>query len=132
MVRCVAIVELVKNWKNGPNTFYIVKSCTRYDGDAPRKNSKFLRWISLFALATYWGDAPDTLDILYDRAINDPSQLSPVGPRTVRQLALEFLLAHYPTPPKTLELLRDRAANDPDEELRDWAQTQLNRIRSGE
>lgn len=36
---------------------------------------------------------------------------------------------HYPTHPKTLELLRDRAINVPDEQLRQWAGEQLEKMR---
>jgi hypothetical protein len=42
--------------------------------------------------------------------------------------ALEALLTHYPNHPKTLELLRDRAGNDPDEQLREWAKEQLEKM----
>jgi hypothetical protein len=46
----------------------------------------------------------------------------------VAATTLRFLLNHNPTHPKTLELLGDRALNDPDEQLREWAQEQLEKI----
>ena len=42
-----------------------------------------------------------------------------------RLIATQGLVRYYPTHPKTIELLRDRAINDPDEQLREWAQEQL-------
>jgi hypothetical protein len=46
-----------------------------------------------------------------------------------RQNSLEILLKYYPDHPKTLELLRDRAQNDNDEQLREWATKQLEKLK---
>ena len=43
----------------------------------------------------------------------------------VRRISLELILKDYSTHPKTLELLHDRATHDPNEQLREWAQEQL-------
>jgi hypothetical protein len=48
--------------------------------------------------------------------------------RPPAQIALQYLLTNYFTHPKTRELLRDSASNDPDEQLREWAQQQLEKI----
>lgn len=34
--------------------------------------------------------------------------------------------------PKTIELLRDRAINDPDEQLREWAKKELEKLKMDE
>jgi hypothetical protein len=38
------------------------------------------------------------------------------------------MVKQYPERPKTLEILRDRFANDPDEEVRNLAQKQLEKL----
>ena len=48
------------------------------------------------------------------------------------QIALQSLFTHYPTYPKTLELLSDRALSDPDKQLREWAQNQLEKLKTEE
>jgi hypothetical protein len=64
-----------------------------------------------YALALGWHDAPDTLPLLRDRAINDAHE-------DVRRAAVEALAAHYRNAPDTLPLLRDRAINDAHEDVR--------------
>jgi hypothetical protein len=75
---------------------------------------------------------PELFELFYDRAVNDPFERSqsPFSDleENPRQIALEVIIKNYPNHPKTLPLLRDRALNDADEQLRKWAQKQLEKF----
>jgi hypothetical protein len=79
----------------------------------------------VWAIAKYFNQALGIFDLLCQVVTQDPYQRKKDWQNNPRQTALDGLLTNYPTHPKTLELLRDRAANDPDEQLREWAQEQL-------
>lgn len=64
-------------------------------------------------------------DHIQERAMAEPTMPIPNSPR---QTALNVLVQRYPDHPKTRELLRDRAQNDNDEQLRDWATKQLEKL----
>ena len=59
-------------------------------------------------------------------ALSDPCMDSEDNPRII---ALKGLCRHYFTQSKTLELLHDRIINDPNEQLRQWAQEQLEKLK---
>ena len=71
----------------------------------------------IVAILTHHRDTPDSLDLLM-KYVKDFNVL-------LRKKVMDKIFHQYPTHPKTLEMLRDRAENDPDEELREWAQEQL-------
>ncbi len=48
--------------------------------------------------------------------------------RNPRKIALEAVVENYIDRPEVIELLRDRSTQDPDEELRIWAEEQLNKL----
>jgi GTPase SAR1 family protein len=125
-VRRPAITQLSRNWKEDPDTLAIVKVCAL-------DNDQYLRKAAIELLAETWEGRDDLYDLLFDRAINDPSVEPDIDYRpakyryrfNIRFLALEIIIKHYSDHPKTLLLLKDRATNDPDLKLREWAQKQL-------
>ena len=85
-----------------------------------------VRSFILSILPVYWEEDTLLIDFLCNRALSDPYENGGLRRRNPRKYALESLLNHYPKHPKTLEILGERAVNDPDEQLRKWAQEQLN------
>ncbi|MGW1659271.1 HEAT repeat domain-containing protein, partial [Streptomyces atratus] len=75
---------------------------------------------ALQSLARHFGDRPDTLTLLTDRATNDPHE-------DTRDTALQSLAEHFGDRPDTLTLLTDRATNDPHEDTRRTALQSLAR-----
>ena len=82
----------------------------------------------LSKLSVYWKEDPSIFDFLCEQAVLDSNEISKVKRPNPRKASLEALLAHYPTHPKYLELLNDRALNDSDDELRQWAQAQQQKL----
>ena len=154
--RASAIVSLADKWKDDPESFLIIKLCTKCN---QQQSDFYARAIAIQCLAQTWREHPETLNILIERSQNDRHEFvrncaidellyflknlpelfdifnTIVAQDTFkrragwgknpRQAALKALLTCYPTHPKTIELLRDKATNDPDEQLREWAQEQL-------
>ncbi len=87
-----------------------------------------VRSAALEALSLCWGNDAELLQICCERIVNDPFNRKYDFQINPRKIALKALLTHYPTHPKTLELLHDRALNDPDDQLRQWAQAQLQKL----
>jgi predicted NACHT family NTPase len=154
--REAAVKALVGNWKDDPDTLPILKNLAQQDEAwivqlqvlralseywsndldtlsilkrlAQQGNNSNLRLNALLAIIQFWRDIPGTTEFLCGIVINDPFVREKYWEGNPRQIALDALLTHYATHPKTLELLHDRAINDPDEQLREWAQEQLQQI----
>jgi energy-coupling factor transporter ATP-binding protein EcfA2 len=124
-VRRAAVRELAWGWKDDPDTLTILKARTQND-----KNF-IVRYTAVEELAGGWKDAPETFDCLCDIALKDPFQRKYSFEGNPRQTALNALLTHYPNHPTTLELLHHSAINDSDEQLREWAQQQLEQREAG-
>ncbi|MDX2230464.1 MAG: NACHT domain-containing protein [Leptolyngbyaceae cyanobacterium bins.349] len=101
------------------------------------KNSTALTWVQQFILdrleqfpqrqvveeiIEHYGDKTDTLIWLQHHFLPQAQES--------KWFILNEFLNYHPSHPKTLELLRDRALNDPDEQLRQWAQEQLQQMES--
>jgi hypothetical protein len=130
--RFSAVAALANYWKDDPDTLPILKIYAQ-SGDEPNTSAV------IKAIVLGWKEHPDTANFLSDVVIKNSFSREVVcdsdfgiqrhifhGDINPRKIALEALLNYYPTYyPKTLELLKDRAINDPDEQLREWAQGQL-------
>jgi len=115
-----ALQELSRRWKEDDDTLSLLKLC------AQSENCFFgVRSEAITEIANGWAKAPWVFEFLCDRAVDDPFVRKHESNRNPRLRAINALRTHYPTHPKTIELLRDRAINDPDEQLRQWAQEQL-------
>ncbi|BAY90734.1 MULTISPECIES: HEAT repeat domain-containing protein [unclassified Tolypothrix] len=118
-VRLVAVEELVCSFKDDPDTKSILKQ------QATQDNSASVRGAAVEELARSFQDDRDLFAIYYNCAVNDPFEVQPDYEGNPRKIALQIIVQHFPQHPDTLPLLRDRAANDPDEQLRNFAQNQL-------
>jgi predicted NACHT family NTPase len=117
--RGIAVEELAHGWTNRPDTLPTLKDLSQQD------KSPTVRSYAVRNLAEFWKNDPEIVDILRWIVEKDLFEREHRWQENPRQTALESLLTNYPTHPKTLEMLRDRAANDPDEQLREWAKEQL-------
>jgi predicted NACHT family NTPase len=79
------------------------------------------------SICRHYNDIPDSFDFVLDNAKSSKAPFREMFSRMI----VKVIIQYYPTHPKTLELLRDRAENDPDEQLRQWAHEQLQRIEGG-
>ena len=120
-VRSTAVQELANGWKDDTDTLQILESSIS-DKDWR------VRSAALEGLTLHWGDDPDLFSIACNCVLRDPFNRKYDFQINPRRTALKALLVHYPKHYKTLELLRDRAANDSDEELREWAKQQLEKL----
>ena len=127
-IRYHAIQALVRNFKTDSDTLDFLKQCIQL-GECWN-----VRCQALEELANNCKDEPSIFEFFYGFALNDPFKPTVCEDELVeveyletnpRQTALEIILKNYPNHPKTLPLLRDRAENDPDENLREFAQKQL-------
>jgi len=120
-VRAPAINMLVGLFKDAKGTLPFLKDRAKLDEDHR------VRLAAINALVDGWKGLPEICELLYQVATGDifERKLYFFAEDNPRHTALQALLTHYSTHPKTLELLRDRAENDPDEQLREWAQEQL-------
>ncbi|GAB4371125.1 MAG: hypothetical protein Kow00121_12370 [Elainellaceae cyanobacterium] len=123
LVRGVALQALGENWKDDPNTLLLIKTAACMDEDWQ------VRGIAVELLIQRGEDTPDISDLLLQIAIGDPYSREADFEQNPRQLAIQGLVSFYPTHPKTIELLHDRAINDPDEQLREWAHQQLEKMK---
>ncbi|MGD1860102.1 MAG: HEAT repeat domain-containing protein, partial [Leptolyngbyaceae cyanobacterium] len=90
-----------------------------------------VRQAAVQALATGFKDDPTLFEFWCDRILSDPFEREYDWQDNPRQIALNVLVQQYPDHPKTLELLGDRAQNDNDEQLRQWAAKQLEKLECG-
>jgi len=118
-VRYVAVEELGQGYTDHPETLNILKSCAEND------ESSSVRYAAVQELAQGWKDEPSMFEFLQDRALHDPFKHGHGFQNSPREFALKTIVKNYPNHPQTLPLLRDRAENDPDEQLRTWANKQL-------
>ncbi|MBD2163902.1 HEAT repeat domain-containing protein [Calothrix membranacea FACHB-236] len=118
-VRRIAVEELVRSFKDDPDTKSILKQ------HATQDNSASVRGTAVEELARSFPDDQDLFEIYYNCVVNDPFDIQQDYESNPRQIALEIIVKHFPQHPYTLPLLRDRAVNDPDEQLRNFAQNQL-------
>ncbi len=90
-----------------------------------------VRYAAVRGIADEFPTAPGIFELFCEVVETDRfAQQHLYDRRSPRFSALKALINHYPTHPKTVNLLLDRAINDPDEQLREWAQEQLQQIES--
>jgi hypothetical protein len=114
------LVAMVRYWKESPELLSLIETFTSQKHFDPRSKSLLIQ-----ELAYKWEDQPSIFEFICECASNAHFALGHGRIQNPRKVALKALLAQYPTHPKTIELLHDRALNDPDEQLRKWAQQQL-------
>lgn len=119
-VQQVALQELARRWKDEENTLYLLKKYSQ-----STKCFFGVRSEAITELAKGWSNEAWMFDFLYEIYLKDPFVREHNSNRNPRLRSLKAILTYYSSYPKTWELLRDRAANDPDEQLREWAQEQL-------
>ncbi len=122
-VRRSAIQELAQGFKGDSEILTIVKNCAQSD------NNYYVRITAIQELAKSWKDDQNLFEFWCCRILKDPFKRGYNWQDNPRQTALNVLVQQYPHHPKTLELLRDRAQNDNDEQLREWATEQLEKIK---
>lgn len=118
-IRRGAMQSLARDWKDDPDTLTIVRNLAQYDESWAVRNA------AINTLEQFWKNNLELLELFCEIAINDPGGEKGYLEGDPRFNALKVLITHHPTHPKTIELLHDRAINDPDEQLREWAQQQL-------
>ena len=121
-VRWGALEGLSKWWWHNSETLELFKTAAQNDIDSAVREVS-LR--AIMALYFVWKDDPEMIVFFSGIVTTDIFEREYNLARNPRQSALEALLTYYPTHSKTHELLRDRATNDPGEQLRAWAQEQL-------
>lgn len=115
-VRQISVQELSENWIEREDVFHLLKKIAKDDADSR------VRCFAVKGLSNKLIGDKDLLDFFVECILNDKADSQSWNPR---RTALKNLFSHYPTHPKTIELLHNRAINDPDEQLREWAQEQL-------
>jgi energy-coupling factor transporter ATP-binding protein EcfA2 len=105
-VRFLAIHAL-NSYRTDPRIKPALYKCV-VDGD-----SMFVRASAYRTLINLFGDDPQTLELLSDRAVSDPDAL--------RRFEILDMLATRRRDVRVMELLRERARNDPDELVRSRA-----------
>jgi GTPase SAR1 family protein len=122
-VRELASKAIARHYSADPETFSWLKQ--QYQAH----EEWFMRTHIVEAIADYLPITPEISEFLYSIVEHDTS-VKPTFATvdTPRTIALKALLTHCSIHSKTIELLRDRALNDPDEQLREWAQEQLQQM----
>jgi HEAT repeat protein len=120
-IRLGATEAIIKHYREDSETFLILKQRSQRDEDWG------VRRIAIDAISKYFSSEPGVFELLCDVIRNDSftRNVSLSWEDNPRKFALQGLLTHYPNHPTTLELLNDKAVNDQDEQLREWAQQQL-------
>ena len=118
-----AIKLLASGWKEYDDTLDLLKTCAESEAVHFGVRSE-----AITELANGWTHETWVFNFLCERLILDPFVREHTSNRNPRLRAIEALLEHYPTHTKTLEILNDRALNDPDDQLRQWAQDQLQKL----
>jgi hypothetical protein len=122
-VRTSAVEVLSRFYSSDPDIFPILIHLVQEDADWG------VRYNSIEAIVKHYYNAPKIFELLCDLIQKDPFVRTHSEQNNPRQPALQALLAQYPTHTKTHELLRERALNDSDEQLREWAQVQLEKLK---
>jgi hypothetical protein len=118
----VALQELRKisdNSDDNPEAFDILKNRLQ-DGSDPA-----IQALIIEALAYDSKVSPELLEIFCKAAKITPFSNVPNWDLHPQRASLKALITHYSAHPQTIALLHDRAINDPDEQLREWAQQQI-------
>ena len=125
VLRGAAIGSIARHYRDDPETFPLIKLFLQSD------ENEWVRAIVIHELTeSEWRQKPEVFE-LFCRAIqNDPFIKKDGYADNPRQIAMNNLLTYYSTHPKTIDLLRDRATNDPDELLREWAQKELQQLKT--
>jgi NACHT domain len=99
-------------------------------GDDSLGRSGFIRGSVMESIIHYYVMVPEIIDFICLVGVQDSFRHAEVWNERYnpRRIALEALIKSYTSHPKTLELLHDRALNDPDNQLRQWAQEQLQKL----
>jgi len=98
-VRKAALVELVRGWKDGPDTFRLLQR------HVIRDDVHFVRATALSELVRGWKAHPDTLSLLKARAVHDINE-------EVRLEAVQALARGWKDRPETLSWVKERAHQD--------------------
>lgn len=120
--RQAAIKSLAEYYRDDSETFVLLKSLLQ-DQDP------YVRGETAKTLANYFTQTSEVFDLLCIAIAQDQFRRENETQWNPRKVMLEALLTHYPTHSKTIELLHDRAINDPDEQLREWAQQQVDKMK---
>ena len=104
-VRRAAVHELVRGWKEDPDTLQILKRRAASDENPE------VRRAAVQELARGWKEDPDTLQILTQHASSDENP-------EVRQVAVQELALGWKKDPDTLQILKQHAASDENPEVR--------------
>jgi hypothetical protein len=87
---------------------------------------EWVRQSAVYSIAEYYIQDDRAFKLLCQIASQDPYRGE--NDRNPRKIALEAVVENYIDRPEVIELLRDRSTQDPDEELRIWAEEQLNKL----
>ena len=124
-IRASAIQILDKFYSDDPDIFTIFR-------ESLNDQDWGVRYNSIEAIGRHFNHMPETFDLLLHVIKNDPFMREYDDQDNPREIALKVLVNYYVFHPKTFDLLRDRYINDPDEKLREWAQDQLEKLKSEE
>jgi hypothetical protein len=118
--RRVAISQLTSLHPNHPETLTILKNKAATDSDWQ------VRSLAISKLSEIGRDEVQKMEFLENCALKDSFERDiSFDEDNPRQTALKAFLKYYSTHPRTLELLYERSVNDSDNQLREWAQEQL-------
>jgi GTPase SAR1 family protein len=120
VMRIAAVQQLASIWMYDSDTLEIVKSVAVDE-------EEYVRLAAIKLLCEQWILDDQVFDFLCQRIALDPfvDEYSDALKHNLRWIALSQICKIHPNSLKTLELLHDRAQNDPDDQLRQWAQEQL-------
>jgi 3-methyladenine DNA glycosylase AlkC len=121
-VRGIATRELGEYCGEHPDILSLIVTTALIDQDWR------VRGIAAELIIKHRQEISEAFKILRQIAMEDPYERKAEFESNPRLLTSQALLRYYPTHPKTLELLHDRALNDPDDQLRTWAQEQLQKL----
>lgn len=120
--------DMVRFSKGNRQIFDYVES---YAFDAPLQE---ICSAAIWALVDHWTNSSELLELLLKVAFENSLDVTnfsygdSILVDSPRRTAMLALLTRFSTHTKTIKLLRDRAINDPDEQLREWAQEQLQQM----
>jgi hypothetical protein len=123
-VCAIAVEQLAKFWREENDTLSILKKMS--------KVSKFsdVRWQAVEELKQHFAQNTNLINIFADVALHDSFVVDRPYQANPRKAALEGLITHYSDDPVTFEIFQDRAKSDLDEHLRQWAQEQLEQLKT--
>ena len=113
-----ALISLRELWENA-EVHEIFRSHAQKDSEASVRNAAFE------ALKRKLIENDELIEFFKECIISDCFRREFDLEKNPRQTALMILLDCYPKEPEVLQLLQDQATKDPDEQLRQWAQKQL-------